>query len=146
MTAMHLCTCRSKFRVMRRSPSSFINFIVVSGHCSGDDGLPWLRILARRDDCICAAVGDGVAAFACAIGTVGGGSVDLLVMRDLISKLGSTHASPMSLLVISTPRTSSVSSSIPRLILLATHAVSGRHACRCTIRPCVLLLLLCRRC
>src|SRR5690606_22017213 len=60
----------------------------VSRGGTGGEGLPRLCILAGRYDGMCAAVGNGIVAFACVIGTVGGDAADLLVRRDLIEQVG----------------------------------------------------------
>ena len=66
-----------------RRPQGF-----VSGHGSGGDGLPRLRILAGRDDSVRAAVGDGVVALAGIVGAICRDAADLLVLWDLAEQIG----------------------------------------------------------
>jgi hypothetical protein len=60
---------------------------LVSRRGSCGDGLPRLRVLAGRDNGMGAAVCNGVVAFACVVGTVGGDAADPLVRRDLTEKV-----------------------------------------------------------
>ena len=57
-------------------------------------GLPWLGVLARRDDGCGPACGDGVMALAGVEGTVGSDAGDFLIGWDLVEKLGQ-HPSPV---------------------------------------------------
>ena len=92
-----------------RCPQSFVACNGASG-----DGLPGLRIPARRDDGMCATLGDGVMAFAGVVGTFCRDAADLFILRDLVEQVeqvgqvGRTGASPMWLPVISTARISNV--------------------------------------
>ena len=79
-----------------------------------------------------AAVSYGIVAFACVVGPICCDAADFLVCRDLAEQVGQNvrdalepvalrrSPSPMWLPVISTARTSSVSSSMPRWILRQT--------------------------
>ena len=60
----------------------------VSSDRADGDGLPWLGVLAGRDDGVGAAVGNGVVAFAGVIGAISRNAADLLVLRDLVEKVG----------------------------------------------------------
>lgn len=58
--------------------------------CLGSSGvsLPALRVLAGRDEGMGAAVGNGIMAFAGAIGAVCSDAADLSMLRDLVEKVG----------------------------------------------------------
>ena len=90
--------------------------------CDGSrcDWLPGFGILSGRDDSHGTPVGDGVVTVAGVVGTVSRDAPDLFITGIWLSRSGSTGASPMWLPVISTARTSSVSSSIPRWIFRQT--------------------------
>jgi len=61
---------------------------LVSRHGSGGDGLPWLCVLAWRDNGVGTTVSNCVVAFPCVVGTVSHDTADLLVRRDLVEEVG----------------------------------------------------------
>lgn len=66
-----------------RCPQGF-----VSGRGSGYDSLPWLCILAGRDDGKGASIGDGILAFAGVICAICSDTADFLVLWDLSKQIG----------------------------------------------------------
>lgn len=60
-----------------------------SGHGSGGDGLSRCDVPERRDGSVGAAVSNGVVAFPCVAGAIGGDAVDLRLRRDLVQQVGS---------------------------------------------------------
>src|SRR6056297_1396029 len=101
---------------------------LVTGDRPGGRWLPWLGVLAGRDDGVCAAVCNGVMALARVVGSVRGNRSDLYIRRNLVQQLGQHRRVADLALVISMARISSVCSSTPRWIL--------RHR-RCFEPPCL---------
>ena len=68
------------------------HFVARDSTCRGR--LPWLCILARRNDSVGPALGDGVVALAGIISPIGGDTGNVLIGRDLAQQFGQ-HASPV---------------------------------------------------
>ena len=90
---------------------------IVAGNCSGTRRLPGLCILTWRDDRMGISGGNRLVAFTRVIRPICGNAADVLIGGIWFRSSGSMGASPMLLLVTSTARTSSVSSSMPMCIL-----------------------------
>jgi hypothetical protein len=88
---------------------------LVSDGGTGACGLPWLGILARWDDSMGIAGGNRLGVFSRVIRPICSEAADVLIGWDLIKQFGQSRSSPILLVVTSTARTSSVSSSIPPL-------------------------------